>query len=258
MKNLILTLFLLLQLPSFAQVSQQLISVDTDAGLTQKAMLSSESDNPKYLVVLIPGGNGVVSLNSLFGKVGVGASAGNFLVRSNEHFISKEVATLLVDCAHSTFTPCTNEYLKSPQRAKDVQLVISKTREKFTDSEVWLVPTSNGVLTALALGSHEGYAGVVHVSSVMFTAPGERVDFSNIKAKQFMVHHENDQCIVSQFKSAKTASEKHSIPIYKVSGGHSGAPGESCKAFSHHGFLGIEQKVVQNIMYIVKNKKVDE
>lgn len=258
MKHIFLSLLMALHLSVSAQATQKLISIETDTGLTQKGMLSYESDNPKYLIVLIPGGNGVVSLNSLFGKVATGASSGNFLVRTNEHFVNKEFATLLVDCAHSTFTPCSNEYLRSPQRAKDVHSVVSKVKEQFKDSEVWLVPTSNGVLTALALGSHEGYSGVIHVSSVMFTSPGERVDFSNIKTRQFMVHHENDQCVISQFKSAKMASEKYDIPLYKVTGGQSGSPSDNCKAFSHHGFMGVEQKVVQNIMHIVRHKKVDE
>jgi len=110
---------------------------------------------------------------------------------------------------------------------------------------------------AIALGDH--IAGVVLTSSIT-QAKGpyavEDLDLKRIKVPVLVMHHKRDQCnatlpsdvglIMNGLKNAPVKK------LLMVDGG-SGPRGDPCEPWHWHGYVGMEQEAVDDIVAFVKN-----
>ena len=128
---------------------------------------------------------------------------------------------------------------------------------------MWLVGTSRGSTSAANAADNipdGGPDGLVLTSSVGVSSKhgGNVLDFdlASITIPVLVVHHIEDGCAVTPVSGAKdikaALSGSKSAELMIVDGGSSGS-GRACGATSHHGFLGIEQKVVDAIAAWIKS-----
>lgn len=214
---------------SAAAAKEQLITSATGAqGQIVPYLLTSDTDTPKAIVILMPGGNGVMDLHEEGGNI-VFKTAGNFLIRSRHLFADQDFAAVCTDA--------------SADEAR-IQTLLDDLAKRYPGAPVYLIGTSRGTESTMRLAPYlsDKIAGVIHTSTmrdVMWFDPRP------LKNRQLLVHHRNDTCRVTRYDAARTASERYGIELITMEGGDS--IGDACEAKSYHGYHGIERETVQAI-----------
>ena len=213
--------------------------------------------NPAAVLVMFPGGDGIVRLGQ-DGTIGV---RGNFLVRTRQQWVDSGFAVAIPDVP-SNLPDLKNGRL-SPAYADAIGKIVAFVHGR-SGAPVWLVGTSRGTVAAAngasRLTAHQ-IAGLVLTSTV--TKPGgdghETVFGANLAAIDvpvLILSHEGDKCRLTspaarpQIKAALTAAPK--VEIATLTGGLPPKSGP-CEAMSEHGFYGIEPQAVGEIAAWIKS-----
>ena len=188
---------------------------------------------PAYLIILFPGGSGVVDPRMEGGRLVYGFR-GNFLLRARTHFVDDEFATVTTN---------------STQSEERIQAVLDDLKRRFPGAKIYLAGTSNGTGPSMALAGYlsDKIAGEIHTSSL------NRIydfDARKYKNRHLVVHHRKDGCFATTFNSAQASHERFGNDFIAMEGGIS--TGEPCEALSHHGYNGIERETAEAIKKWIK------
>lgn len=238
----------LLGCPQVFAADSSVKDIPTRPGVTQRVLVI-KPENPVASVILFAGGNGLLNI-APDGRIGRG---GNFLVRTREQFARQDLLVAVVDApSDRSDGPGLQHFRQSDEHAVDIGHVIAFLH-KEVKAPVWLVGTSRGTNAAANVAirlQDKGPDGIVLTSTIVGNDP-ERVPSMNlgsIKVPTLVVHHDNDQCRicllsdVSPLMSGLTTVAKKELITFKGGGPPKGPP---CEAFHYHGFIGIEDEVVQ-------------
>lgn len=191
-------------------------------------ILNTAGPNPKYLIILFPGGSGDMNIRMEGGRLRYGLF-GNFLIRSRPQFVDGDFATV-----------STNSTGSEPR----IQALLDDLKRRFPDAKVYLAGTSNGTIYTMGLAGYlqDKVAGMIHSSS------RAQIYFFNAKAyrnRHLVIHHANDWCRVTPYSAALRSHEAYGNEFITMEGGIS--TGAECEAYAHHGFNGIEKETVDAI-----------
>jgi pimeloyl-ACP methyl ester carboxylesterase len=235
-----------------ALAADRLVTIDTRPGVKVSYFWMERPDAPAVLLLLTGGPGGIGY------KDGVPTSP-NFLIRSRDRFAAAgyDVAIVGKPTDHEDLDLA---FRASAEHVADLKGVVDKLRAD-TGKPVWLVGTSRGTVSAaaaaIALG--DAIAGVVLTSSIT-QAKGpyavEDLDLKRIKVPVLVMHHKRDQCDATPPSDADLIVRGlKNAPVRKllmVDGG-SGARGDPCEPWHWHGYVGMEQEAVDDIVAFVKN-----
>lgn len=150
-------------------------------------------------------------------------------------------------------------YRTSSDHVADVDSVIAKIRE-ISDLPVWLIGTSRGTESAayVAINSTQSPSGVVLTSS-MTESNRKGVAVPDLPLQRLTIptlitHHVKDGCKWTRPEGAQRIHDGiGSAPVIKLvwfEGGRQES--DPCQAMSYHGYLGIEDQVVDAIASFIK------
>jgi hypothetical protein len=196
-------------------------------------VLNRASTTPRYVVILFPGGSGIVNPRMKGGELVYGFK-GNFLVRSRKFIVDHEFATVTTDSSQST---------------ERIQALLDDLGRRFPAARVYLMGTSNGTFDTIALAEYlsDKIAGEIHTASLSRIAS---FNAKNYKNRHLVVHHKHDGCHATPFSSARYSHEKYGNEFIAMEGGKN--VGHPCKARAHHGFNGIERETVDAVKQWIK------
>lgn len=191
-------------------------------------VLTLDHPDPAFVVILMPGGVGVVAPEMKDGKL-VMRAKGNFLIRSRALFADHDFAAVSTDAT------------ASPER---MTAILQDLARRFPKAAVYIIGTSRSTYSTMRLAeTMDGrVAGFVHTSSMN---PIAVFDPRALKSRNLIVHHRHDTCRVTGYASAAAAHERYGAELITMEGGIS--DGDACEAFAHHGYNGIEQQTVERI-----------
>jgi len=230
-----------------------LITLGTRSEVTQQ-ILVEQPNNSTANLILFAGGKGKIKLNS--GKY---KKNNNFLVRSRQLFIDTGLTTILIDAPSDKQDKLgmLKGFRNSQKHVKDIEAVIDYVRS-LSNKPIWLVGTSRGTESAAYAAIHlnDKIDGVVLTSSISRTDnKGTSVTdlaLDKITVPVLAIHHKEDKCkatIPKVIKSIKSKAYNSSRVKTKLfSGGDEPISKNPCQARTYHGYLGIEEDVV-NFMY---------
>ena len=228
----------------------QVVDVPTRRGVTQRFIWTAP-DNARASVLLLVGGNGGLRIGA-DGKLG--ALGGNFLARSRTLFVEQGLAVALVDAPSDRQSP---PYLagfrQTPEHAADLKAVVAEMRKRL-NKPVVLVGTSRGTQSAAAvalqLPAPYGPDALVLTSTILTDPTGRAVTkmpLEQLRIPVLVVHHQNDGCKLCAYSDFPLLTThlpaSHQVRTYQ--GGVD--EGDPCDAQGHHGFKGLETRVVQDI-----------
>ncbi len=229
---------------------EQVVDVPTRPGVTQQFIWMAP-DNARASVLLLVGGNGGLRIGA-DGKLG--ALAGNFLARSRGMFVEQGLAVALVDAPSDRQSP---PYLagfrQTPEHAVDLKAVVAEMRKRLNKPVVF-VGTSRGTQSAAAvalqLPAADGPDALVLTSTILSDPFGRAVTkmpLEQLRIPVLVVHHQNDGCKLCLYRDFPLLTShlpvSHQVLTYQ--GGVD--EGDPCDAQGHHGFSGLEPRVVQDI-----------
>ena len=249
---LVLALVMLVPAPAGA-LDETIRTIPSRPGVTESFVLIHPPQAPVASVILFMGGRGAIGLQ----RGPLGPRHTNFLVRTRQRFAERGLLVAVVDVPSDRLGEALVRFRTSAEHAADVRALIAVLRAE-APVPVWLVGTSMGSVSAASAAARlteDGPDGVVLTSSVMGQnrEMGESlqdVALDKIRVPVLVVHHRNDGCPASRYSDTSWAMRRLSAAprkeLLSFSGGD--APqSPPCEPLAPHGYLGIEDKVVDAI-----------
>ena len=244
MRNLTATLCLTIAmlLDCNVAISEEFKTISTRKGVTISFVKNTPLKDIKSAAILFAGGKGKIGINVNNKTV----RSNNFIVRTRELFANLGILTITPD-APSDMKNLKNIRQRLDYRT-DISFLIKEIRNETT-KPIWLIGTSRGSNT---VGYHAAGLKIQGVALIATVTEGNNhtifdTDFIKIRVPTLVVHHKYDPCRVSPSSGAENvfeqlmhSSKKHLLLFEKGDIGN----GRDCGSNSHHGFLGIEKKVV--------------
>jgi hypothetical protein len=218
MKRLFCALLLLLLSPAAWAADQSASGKTADGSSVAYLLTTTGSQAPRYAVILMPGGKGIMSPGS-----------GNFLIRSRAIF------------AEGPFVAASTDATSKPDR---IMAIAGDLQRRYPGVKVYVVGTSRSTEATMALARPlDGQvAGFVHSSSMN---PIASFDPRGLKSRQLIVIHKKDACTATKPSNGAATSRSYGIELIEMDGGKS--TGDDCEAFAYHGYNGIERETVDKI-----------
>lgn len=229
-----------------AQSAEKMVTLESREGI-KISYWWMHNPNAKATVLLLSGGEGGMGY-----KDGQPRN-GNFLIRSRDLFYRNDLNVAIL--GNPTDKPrLDHQWRVSAQHAQDLLAVIDSLKSK-SNVPLWLVGTSNGTISATAMGIalQEKVQGLVLTASVLtwkIPQAVPRQDVGKISVPVLFYHHKEDSCAgtlayelpgtVDRFINAKQKK------MLIVTGGEN-PKGDPCEAFHWHGFVGMEAQAVNDI-----------
>jgi len=246
----------LLFLPTLALMwsgaSAEVVDLSTRPEVTQR-FLYLPAEQPRAAAILFVGGTGRLKLTQ-----DGSTSSTNFLYRSRELFRKHGITVLLPDVPsdRANDREGLTSWRDSSEHALDIRALVQWARQR-KHGPVFLVGTSRGTISAAngvaRFQPPEGADAMVlsaTVTGVSRRRPGNVYDvkLKRIQVPVLIVHHESDNCSVTPYSGAKKLQGKiKDARLISFTGGDP-PQSEPCQALSPHGFLGIEDRVVGEIV----------
>lgn len=208
-------------------------SARTADGKIVPYVLTQAGEAPKYVVILFPGGAGIVNPRLENGVVAYEMRT-NFLMRSREHLVDADFASVAMDTT-----------AVKPR----IQAVIDDLKARFPAAGIYLMGTSRGTYDTMGLAEYlqDKIDGEIHTSSMSEIG---FFDTRALKNRHLIVHHKLDTCRTTPFTAAQWSHEKYGTEFLAMSGGFSND--DACKPFAYHGFHGIERETIVAIKEWIK------
>lgn len=234
------------------------VDVPTRPGVTQR-FLYVPAAQPAAAAILFAGGDGGLRIDAS-GNFGWGG--GNFLVRTRKLFADRGVSVAVIDAPSDRQSPpWLAGFRQSPAHAQDVRAVVAWLREQ-TKRPVWLIGTSAGTYSAAATAlAGVGADGLVLTSTVVVSLrngakPVSAMPLEKLAMPVLVVHHRDDGCVSTPYAEVPAMFERLASSsrskLVAFDGGRS--TGDPCEAFAHHGYNGIESRVVDAIVEFMTAK----
>lgn len=218
-----------------------------------------QPEKPVASVILFAGGKGALDLQ---GSNSINWGRNNFLVRTRDLFFDKGFMVAVVDAPsdHQEKPWMFFGFRDSDEHVTDIDHVIAYLK-KQANVPVWLIGTSRGTesATTLAIESKQKPHGLVLTSSMTEeNNKGSAVTESNLEKitiPTLITAHEDDGCKHTPPEGAEeimdllTNAKKVEVKIF-TGGDEISNP---CKAMSYHGYLDIEDTVVDYIANFIKS-----
>jgi hypothetical protein len=223
---------------SFAQTEKADLYVNTahypDGDEIPYVFVASNKLPPKYILIVMPGGNGTIGLKRNEDGTPFYNGKGNFLIRSRGMFADNDLAVVVIDRGRSL---------------DRMRGVVADLKNKFPQAKIYIAGTSLSTTETIYMAENmDGEVnGFVHTSSVSSIGG---LDTRNRKSRNLIVSHKYDGCRVTRPGSSIENSERYGTELFLMEGGVD--EGDPCQAAGHHGYRGIEQEVVDKIKAWIK------
>ena len=238
--------------PAFA-CNEKRVAIDTRPGVTLAFDLVEPSTTPKRAVILLSGGDGKLSLSD----EGMSESAShNFAVRIRQAFANEGIVAAVPDVPSDQPNGLEGDFRSSKDHAEDMRALIAWLDGKY-HVPVWMVATSRGTISAANAAARLGGSGphgIVLTSPVTVSENGKdslaHVDLATIQAPCQVVSHAEDGCPASPHDGAKAMADEHNWSFISEKGGSEHCSDAKCRCgpASHHGFEGLDGKVIPKIL----------
>lgn len=221
-------LALVLAAPSCFAHEELVTSAKEKNGAAVPYVLNYSGLAPRYVLILFPGGTGIVDPHMEDGKLVYNAK-GNFLLRARKYLVDNEFATVATN---------------STQAEERIQALIDDLKRRFPEAKIYIMGTSKGTFDTMALAGYlsDKIAGEIHTSSMSGISSFDAKKYPN---RHLVVHHRDDVCRSTPFAAAQDSHDRYGNELLVMEGGIS--VGKYCEAFSHHGYNGIERETSEAI-----------
>jgi hypothetical protein len=223
------------------------VATVTIDGASQNVLFVAPRSPPVAAVVMFPGGDGRIDLLA----TGAILRPGNFLIRTEDEWLAHGLMFVAVDGAEGRAGGRGDRV--GPANQKAIAEIVRLVRQR-TKAPIWLVGTSAGAPAAMAGAASlppGAIRGVVISSAVSRPNPQQDsvfdVALAAVKVPVLIQVNREDGCRSTppadalRIKAALTSAPR--VEVQEYSGGDPPRSGP-CDAFARHGFLGIEDQVV--------------
>jgi len=253
-RNYVMALGAWLALGMIAASTQaaELIAVPTRPGVTQNIYIDVAPDAapPSWVVLLFAGDDGLLALD----EQGPQRMRGNFVIRTRNYWARAGMAPVAFDAPSDYARGMDDSFRLSAEHVQDVAAAVALLRKQYPQAHIALVGTSRGSISVGNVLRQQPQLADAYVLTSPVTVAGRGgpglsgVSWTKSAARVLVVSNHGDDCPVSPLWAAQKMAETNGFDFIAVSSdaGDTRMPG-ACGAHSPHGYLGIEQSVLDQI-----------
>jgi hypothetical protein len=219
------------------------------SGAFQRVLYSAAKHEAKGIVIMFAGGTGELDIDNS-GHV---KNAKNFVVRSSDLWRERGYGIVLVDALdHQSM----RGQRRSAAYAEITGKIVAFAHEQAS-VPIWVLGTSQGSIAAMNAASHAGQtqlAGLILTESVSIPGGSHETVFDahpdNVRVPALVVANVDDQCKVALPLMAQEIAQsiRHASATVLIERGGVRRSRDECASLSPHGYYGIEEKVVDDIV----------
>lgn len=205
-----------------------------------------------HAVAIFPGSPGYINLRVEDGTIRSDLR-GNFLIRARRFFLADGFLTVVIDAPSDQQPNFLPEFRETPRYGEDVKGIIDAVTKRYGPLDWTFAGHSEGSVSAAhaARMLPAEAKRVVLTASVVTPNPRGRGlsadDVAQIKSPVLWVHHRNDPCQYTPYRTVRGYAEQTKTLLLSVSGVHY-PRGQPCMPFTEHGFVGMEAKTIKAIL----------
>ncbi|MHB8910331.1 MAG: alpha/beta hydrolase family protein [Syntrophales bacterium] len=258
-----LTLFALLITNTAVMAKQEIVSLtsreDVTGGgpnVTLSYLLDTPATGePKAILLVIPGGNGVINLKTRDGKIRHDLQY-NLFIRSTAMLHERSIGLAMPDAPSDRSKGMSVAFRKGRDHADDIKAVLGNLRMRYAKSKIYLATSGRGAVSALFAAGYLGrdLDGVIMTGAD--TSQLHAYDHSAVKTPVLMIHHLEDSCESSPAIEAREIATRYSFTLVPFSGGELDKDKNPCFDRTRHGLLGLETRAAATIGDWIDGKKL--
>ena len=211
--------------------------------------------DPKAVLLVIPGGNGVINLKTQDGKIRHDLQH-NLFIRSTTLLHERSIGLAVPDVPSDRSKGMNVTFRKGREHTDDLRAVLKNLRTRYTKSKIYFATSGSGGVSALfAAGNLDrDLDGVILAGAE--TSQLHAYDHSAVKTPVLVIHHMKDSCDSSPVIEAREIAEKYSFTLFPFSGGKPDDDKNPCAFRTKHGLFGLEGKAAATIIDWIDGKKL--
>ena len=205
-----------------------------------------------HAVAIFPGSPGYINLRAEGGEIR-SDQGGGFLIRARRFFLEDGFLTVVIDAPSDQQPNFWPEFRETPRYGEDVMAVIEAIAKKYGALDWTFAGHSEGSVSAAhaARMLPSDAKRVALTASIVVPNPRGRglsaSDIVRIKVPVMWVHHRNDPCSYTPYRTVRSYADQTRTPLVTVTGAGD-RRGKPCMAFTEHGFVGMEAKTIKAIL----------
>ena len=209
--------------------------------------------DPKAVLLVIPGGNGMINLKTQDGKIRHDLQY-NLFIRSTTMLHERSIGLAIPDVPSDRSKGVNVTFRKGREHADDLRAVLKDLRTRYTKSKIYFATSGSGGVSALFAAGNLGrdLDGVILAGAD--TSQLHAYDHSAVKTPVLMIHHMEDSCDSSPVIEAREIAEKYSFTMFPFSGGKPDDDKNPCAFRTKHGLFGLEIKAAATIIDWIDGK----
>lgn len=214
----------------------------------------------RHGVVLFAGHPGILKLREEDGGYRFDLR-GNFLVRSRRQWLDDDILVAVVDAPSDQWAGFSQQWRETPRYGADIAALLTDIAARYQVADWSFVGTSEGSISAYhAARMNPALARRLILTASVFSpsrnGPGlSGVDLAALPVATLWVHHEDDPCRYTAYRSAREFAEKSGKPLLTLRGGGPGRGG-ACEAYTAHGFVGVEKEAVRAMLHWIRSGEI--
>lgn len=211
--------------------------------------------DPKAVLLVIPGGNGVINLKTKDGKISHDLQY-NLFIRSTTMFHEHSIGLAMPDVPSDRRKGVNITFRKGREHVTDLKAVLKDLRTRYTKRKIYFATSGSGGVSALFAAENLGkdLDGIILVGAE--TSQLHAYDHSAVKSPVLMIHHMEDNCDSSPIIEAREIAEKYFFTLYPFSGGEPETGKNPCAFRTKHGLFGLEARAAATISDWIDGKKL--
>ena len=247
---------------SVAQAKQEIITLTTRNDLTMRGITANylldtpDGKEVRSILLVIPGGNGVMKLSQKSDGTITHAIRTNLFVRLSSFFRERSIGLAFIDVPSDHSDGIGATFRKDKAHLTDIESVAKDLKDHYPSAKIYMGSSGSGGISALFAARTAG----ANLSGVILTGADynqlHAYDHSGIKVPVVALHHLEDGCDSSPFLEAKEVAEKYSFLLVPFTGGKPDTDKDPCASLSKHGFIGLEKQVATTIDDWMDGKKI--
>ena len=207
------------------------------------------------MLLVIPGGNGVINLKTQDGRIRHDLQY-NLFIRSTAMFHGRSIGLAMPDAPSDRSKGMSVAFRKGRDHAADLKAVLGDLRRRYPRSKIYFATSGSGGVSALFAAGHLGrdLDGVILAGAD--TSQLHAYDHSAVKTPVLMIHHVEDSCESSPAIEAREIAGRYSFTLFPFSGGEPDKDKNPCGVRTRHGLLGLEARAAAAIGDWIDGKKL--
>jgi hypothetical protein len=227
----------------------ELVKLDTRPGVTQGIFITTpEQSTPKAVVLVYCGGEGRLHLS----VNGPTTARDNYVIRTASYWLDHGYAVVQVDAAsdHLNSIGQTVDVRRSADILTDEKAISAEVRKRFPGVKIVLYGTSRGTVTEGNVLMHAPELADIYILTSPVSVARKTIGIADLNVPQayrdktMLMSNEHDGCRAAAYSGARYLAGRNDVTLTTESSDAS--EGDECGPESPHGYLGIEQKALDD------------